>query len=307
MHTPVLIKEVIELLAPKAGEVYMDATFGAGGYSREILKSSGCTLLAIDRDKSVLPTAKVLKSEFKDRFMFTSGEFANIREVALANNLQEVDGIVFDIGVSSMQIDQKDRGFSFMHDGKLDMRMDQASGLDAGYIVNNYSERDLADIIFKYGDERKSYAIAKAILQARVEAAITTTGQLAKIIRGAVGRYNDKIDPATRTFQALRIVVNDELGQLENGLKQAVEMVKIGGRIVIVTFHSGEDVIVKNYFRKLLGKIPNANRHLPFFENNDEVIAFAPLHKGVITATYEEVERNPRSRSAKLRGIVRIR
>jgi 16S rRNA (cytosine1402-N4)-methyltransferase len=307
MHIPVLLDSVIHYLAPKSGETYIDATFGAGGYSKAILESTEGKVLAIDRDQSVEAIAHSLKKKYDQRFNFSHGEFANLRDIARNSGCEKVDGVVFDVGVSSMQIDQGERGFSFMHEGPLDMRMDKNAPLDAEYIVNNYSEKELADIIFQYGDERKSYPIAKAIVQERSKEKITSTMKLAKIIRSVVGRYNDTIDPSTRTFQALRIAVNDELRQLTEGLKQAAEILKIGGKLVVVTFHSGEDKIVKNFFNQLVGKVPHANRHMPFIESPEVNVSFAPLHKGVITANYEEVERNIRSRSAKLRAIERIR
>lgn len=307
MHTPVLLNEVLHYLSPQRGEKYIDATFGAGGYSRAILQAADCHLLSLDRDQEAKFTADKFKQEFKERFTFAHGEFCDIDILASQNGFGGPDGIVFDIGVSSMQLDQAERGFSFQHDGPLDMRMDRTSTLSAEHVVNSYSEKQLADIIFNYGDERKSFAIAKAIVAERAKNRITTTGKLAQLIRSVVGRYKDTIDPATRTFQALRMEVNDELRQLEQGLIKATELLKIGGKLVVVTFHSGEDRIVKAFFNKLCGKLPHINRHMPFIDTNSPVISFESLHKGAILATDEEVERNPRSRSAKLRAITRIK
>lgn len=307
MHVPVLLSEVLRYLSPKAGGQYIDATFGAGGYSRAILHAADCQLLGLDRDREAGPVAQEFKQEFGERFTFAHGEFCDLDELAAQNGFSQPDGIVFDIGVSSMQLDQAERGFSFQHDGPLDMRMDRGNMLTAEDIVNSYPEKQLADVIFNYGDERKSFQIAKAIVTERAKTRITTTGRLANIIRSVVCRYKDTIDPATRTFQALRMEVNDELKQLEQGLMKATDVIAVGGKIVVVTFHSGEDRIVKTFFNKLCGKLPHINRHMPYIDISSPEIIFESLHKGVILATDEEVERNPRSRSAKLRAITRIK
>lgn len=311
-HEPVMLQEVLQFLAPKAGEVIVDCTFGAGGYSKNILAAADCTLLAIDRDKSATIYADPLTERYPERFKFYHADFAQIRNVIQHSGAQKVNGIVFDLGVSSMQIDDGERGFSFMHDGPLDMRMDNSCGMTAADIVNTYGEKDLANILYHFGDERKSFQIARMIISERTLEPITTTARLAAIIRRAVGYYNDKIDPATRSFQALRIAVNEELKQLETALKEAAQLLEKGGRLVVVTFHSGEDKIVKHFFKQICGKTANINRHLPLFpsqdscENNRVSNDFIELQKGVITATKEEVERNARARSAKLRAIVKL-
>ncbi len=302
MHKPVLLNEVIEYLSPQDGLTYVDATFGAGGYTASILEKSKCKVVAFDRDKSAQNQAQKFAEKFGTRFQFVQDEFARI-----SNNLSEpVDGFVFDIGVSSMQIDQAQRGFSFMQDGPLDMRMNEEDAITAEFLVNSLSEKDLADLIYKFGDEKKSRIIAKKIVEARHEARITTTKVLAEIVRSAVGRYSDTIDPATRTFQALRISVNDELNQLETGLKQAASLLKKDGRLVVVTFHSGEDKIVKEFFNKLCGKVAGINRHMPYHENQMAIPEFKYLHKGTVIASKEELDGNPRARSAKLRAIIKV-
>lgn len=304
MHKSVLLNEVITMLAPQKGAVYVDATFGAGGYTRAILEASNCKVIAFDRDQSVIPIADNFSKEFGERFKFVNAEFSS-----LANHLTElVDGIVFDIGVSSMQIDQAERGFSFQKDGPLDMRMNKESPTTAEDIVNSYPENQLADVIYNYGDERKSRIIAKKIVEHRKVQRITTTLQLATIVKSAVGRYNDAIDPATRTFQAIRIEVNNELDEIKNAILASKNLVKVGGKILVVTFHSGEDKIVKKLFNEFCGKTPNANRHVAIFDVEQESKAdFKLLQKGTLFAGDKELKDNLRSRSARLRGILKIK
>ncbi len=304
-HQPVLIKEVIQTLSPQNEAVYIDATFGAGGYSKAILASAKCKVYGIDRDSSVAKFADSLSKKYNN-FHFINNEFGKLESIISENDIKQIDGIVFDIGVSSMQLDEGERGFSFSKEAPLDMRMNQKHGITAGDIVNSASEQELADIIFKYGGERKSRKIAWLITKARNTHYIETTSELAEIIAGGVGRYNDHIHPATRTFQALRIVVNDELTQLEEALKAAGKCVTKGGKILVITFHSLEDKIVKDYFNKLCGRNININRHLPQIEHHEEP-DFEFLFKGVLLPSEEEIKDNPRSRSAKLRAIRRIR
>lgn len=304
-HKSVMLNEVLQYLQPKDGEVFMDCTFGAGGYTKAILTAANTKVIALDRDAEVKPRADLLKAEFNDKFTWHHLAFADMQQ---ALNGELVDGIVFDLGVSSMQIDDGERGFSFMHDGPLDMRMDKTYGISAADIVNTYDEKEIADILYNYGDERKSYHIARMIIAKRAEKPFETTKELAEVIRRALGRRHDqKTDPATRSFQAIRIAVNDELRQIEEALKIATQSLKIGGRLVVVTFHSGEDIIVKKFFKEICGRVSNNNRHLPdSFENNNLKHNFTELHKGVITATNYEVESNIRSRSAKLRAVIKI-
>jgi 16S rRNA (cytosine1402-N4)-methyltransferase len=304
LHTPVLLNEVIEYVSPKANETYVDATFGAGGYTTALLKEADCNIIALDRDESTSKIAQDLTAIFGNRFQFINIDFAQI-DSAITN---QVDGFVFDIGVSSMQIDQAERGFSFQKDGPLDMRMSKSITSSAADIVNTYPEKELADIIYKFGDEKKSRHIARAICQAREQEEVISTAKLSAIIRSACGRYNDNIDPATRTFQALRIYVNDEFGQLSLGLSAAAKKLKLGGRLIVVTFHSGEDKIVKDFFAELTGKKNSINRHSPnaLFDNSLTKQSFKYLHNGTIIASKDELSKNPRARSAKLRAIERI-
>ncbi|MCL4135918.1 UNVERIFIED_CONTAM: hypothetical protein GTU68_032897 [Idotea baltica] len=260
------------------GKTYVDCTFGAGGYSRAILESSNCNLIAFDRDPNVRKFADNLKGEFGDRFSFHNVDFAQIKG-KLAD--QKVDGIVYDLGVSSMQIDTPERGFSFQKDGPLDMRMDTSLPLTAEMIVNTYPKDTMADIFYDYGDERKSRHIAHAIVKYREEAEepISTTLQLAKIIEKVLGR-GKKTHPATKCFQALRIYINDEFGQVERSLADAPDLLNLDGKIVVVTFHSGEDKIVKKYFNELSGNLPSPNRHDPSaLENNSQKYNFKLISK----------------------------
>ena len=280
-HVPVMLDEVIVNLAPKNGETYIDCTFGAGGYSRKILATSNCKLYAIDQDPSVISYADKLTQEYSsERFVFVNQNFANLTDIAKENNLDLVDGIVFDLGISSMQVDQAERGFSFNKEARLDMRMSQ-TGLDAWQVVNTYSEEDLADIIYYYCEETLSRRIAKNIVQNRKLTPINTTLELAKIIQGSVKRKG-KIDPATKTFQAIRIYVNDELKVLKKTLVAAYNLLKLDGKLVIVSFQGLEDRIIKAFIQL------NAN-----------------LRVKACKPTLSEIRSNPRSRSAKLRTIIK--
>ncbi len=305
-HKPVLLAEVLQYLAPQSGEVYVDATFGAGGYTKAILSTNNTKVIALDRDNAVLQYVNSLKTEYTNRLSFENIDFASIKH-AVQKHSQQVDGIVYDIGVSSMQLDVKERGFSFTGDQPLDMRMDTTQSLTAAEIINSYPQEQLANLIYAHGGERKSRIIAKKILQQRQVSPITTTKQLRDIIISAVGRYNDKIDPATRTFQALRIEVNDELQQLKHSLNDAISLLKEGGRLVVVTFHSGEDKIVKDIFKQLTTESTNNTWPLIAIESNAKKTAtFKKLHSKVITPQTDEILANPRARSAKLRAIQKI-
>jgi len=297
-----MLAEVLKAANPSKGEVFVDATFGAGGYSRGLLESGCKHIIAFDQDSSAEKYFLELNEKHPGSSTFVNDNFSNIN----THIKDDVDGFVFDIGVSSMQIDQADRGFSFNKDGALDMRMNTSNPLTAEYVVNNYEEEQLANLIFNYGGERKSRRIARYIVEQRATAPFKTTLELAATIAKAVGRYKDEIHPATRSFQAIRIEVNGELKALEEGLKAAVSRVKIGGRVVVVTFHSLEDAIVKSYFAKICGAIPNSNRHLPEAPQAQEAIKFALINRKAIAPSNEEVSSNPRSRSAKLRAIKRV-
>lgn len=300
-----MLHEMLAALNPQDGEQIVDGTFGAGGYTRAILESADCRVFSIDRDSHVQQFADKLKAEFGGRFVFLSGSFGQMMALLAEQGVNSVDGIVLDIGVSSMQIDEAERGFSFKKDGPLDMRMAQ-TGMTAAELVNNASETELADIIHYYGEEKAARRIAKAIVQARAEKEITTTHQLAALVAKVVGRGQGKIDPATRTFQALRIHVNDELGELVRALQAAEQLLVVGGRLVVVTFHSLEDRIVKRFFQSRSGGLEETiSRHVPMMAKASALASFDVRGRKVVKATDAEAALNPRARSAKLRWAVR--
>lgn len=294
-HFPVMLPEVLQALLPTDGKTYVDATFGNGGYTEAILNAADCKVIALDRDPNVLPRAQEFQEKYGSRFEFRAGRFGDFAELVSEN----IDSAVFDIGVSSMQLDNAERGFSFSKDAPLDMRM-SCSGISAADIVNNTSEEELANLIYKYGEEKKSRQIAARIVKARAVQPIETTKQLADLIYGVIRKTPNAIDPATRTFQALRIAVNNELQELENGLKGATTRLNPKGRLVVVTFHSLEDRIVKNFFKENAGPRVHVSKYAPKAPNLDESATFAEVSK-VISASEKEIELNARSRSAKLR------
>lgn len=301
-HNPVLLKEVLAALEPIDQAVFVDATFGAGGYTKALLKEGARKVVAFDRDDSARHYLDLLSNEFPNKVNFINDNFSN-----MGHHIQEqVDGIVFDVGVSSMQLDQAERGFSFNKEGELDMRMDTKATLTAADVVNSYDEKHLADLLFTYGGEKKSRIIAKNIVKYREDKLFATTTELANVITSSVGYYNDKIHPATRSFQAIRIEVNDELKALTEGIKAASSLLKVGGRMAVVTFHSLEDVIVKRYFNELCKKQDGVNRYMPFVEDGEKSCNFSLINKKVISASLEETSINPRARSAKLRAIRRV-
>ena len=302
-HAPVLLAEVIDALSPGPGDVIIDATFGAGGYSRAILET-GASVIALDRDPTVQPHADALAAEYPDRFRLVRAAFSDLSQVFSANEHSALHGVVFDIGVSSMQLDQAERGFSFMRDGPLDMRM-SGEGDSAADIVNGWDHGPLAHILKQYGDERQSGRIATAILRRRIETPFTRTLDLAAVVEKALGgRRGEKVHPATRTFQALRIAVNDELGELQSGLAAAEATLSPGGRLVVVTFHSLEDRIVKAFLTERTGNSPAGSRHAPLAIDPRKP-SFDLMFKGAREAGEAELAVNPRSRSAKLRAAVR--
>ncbi len=304
-HKPVLLQEMLQNLAPKEGEVYLDATFGAGGYSRSILQSANCHVFAIDRDETALKFAEKLQKDFPKNFTFLRGKFSESIELLATQNVGQLDGMVFDIGVSSMQFDDKERGFSFDSDAKLDMRMDQKNPLSAFEVVNQASEEELVKIIKEFGEEPKAKKIAKKIVEARKSAAITSCKDLAKIARSFYHGYF-KTDPATKTFQALRIFVNQELEELKAALASSLTLLKKGGRLVVVSFHSLEDQIVKNFLKKEAGLAQTFSRYQP--ENTQEKSAknFQIITKSAISPTPKEVAANARARSSKMRVAIKI-
>lgn len=301
-HAPVMAEEVIAALAPKAGGVYVDATFGAGGYTRRILDAADCSVYAFDRDPTAIAAAQTWAGAYGDRLVLVQRPFDEMADALAERGVMAVDGVVFDIGVSSMQIDEAERGFSFLRDGPLSMRMDGAAEGTAADVVNGADQADLADIFYVYGEERKSRAVARAIVAVREDHPITRTGELAEIVARAVGGpANQPIHPATRVFQALRIFVNDELGQLGRALLAAERMLAPAGRLVVVTFHSLEDRIVKRFFQACAGKAPAASRHAPQPKAAPEP-TFRMVHAKALAPSREEIAANPRARSAKLRA-----
>jgi len=302
-HEPVLIEEVLDALKPRAGETFLDATYGGGGYSRRILAAADCAVLGLDRDLDAIERAEA-HAEKDGRLTPLLGRFGDLDTVALNAGFGPVDGVVFDFGVSSFQLDEADRGFSFMRDGPLDMRMGQA-GASAADVVNALPERDLANIIFKLGEEKRSRRIAAAIVQRRTERTFTTTLDLADTIEVAVGgRKGERIHPATRTFQALRIAVNAEFDEIAAGLSGAERVLKPDGRLVVVTFHSIEDRIVKRFLAARSGKTAAVSRHLPGSIESEQP-GFQLINQRPLTPGNEEINANPRARSAKLRAAIR--
>jgi len=302
-HAPVLLAEVIEALSPGPGDVVIDATFGAGGYTRAIL-ATGAEVIALDRDPTVQLHADAVANDFPGRFQLVRTPFSGLAEAFADSGKARLDGAVFDIGVSSMQLDQAERGFSFMRDGPLDMRM-SGEGESAADIVNTWDHGPLAHILKLYGEERQSGRIATAILRRRTSAPFTRTLDLAEVVEKALGgRRGAPTHPATRTFQALRIAVNDELGELTAGLEAAEATLSPGGRLAVVTFHSLEDRIVKAFLTERSGNAPGGSRHAPVAVETRKP-SFTLAFKGAREAGEAELAANPRARSARLRAAVR--
>ena len=303
-HKPVLLEETINGLNIKQNGIYVDGTLGGAGHSKEILKqlSSKGLLVGIDRDEEALKAAKENLKEFQN-VKYIHGNHDEIEEILEQIGIDKVDGILFDLGVSSAQFDESDRGFSYRFDAKLDMRMNQNNSLSAYQIVNEYSLNDLTRILRDYGEEKFAYQIARAIVQKRQVSPIETTFQLVDVIKSVLPcKVLNKVGhPAKQTFQAIRIEVNNELGVLVSALKQATDLLKPGGRCAVITFNSLEDRIVKNYFKSLASE-ENTSRKLPQIKQN---IEFELVNRKVIIATEEEVERNNRAKPAKLRIIER--
>ncbi len=299
-HIPVLLSEVIDGLAPKDGGLYVDGTFGAGGYTNAILNAAKCTVWAIDRDPEALQRGKALAEDFPGRLHLVHGRFGEMADLLNENGIKDIDGVALDLGISSMQVDDRSRGFSFLRDGPLDMRMEK-SGMSAADAVNTLPEADLCDIIKRYGEERHARRVAHAIVRARKNRPFSRTIHLADTIRAEVRRPLDGIDPATRTFQALRIYVNDELGELERGLAGAERLLSDKGRLAVVSFHSLEDRIVKTFIRERSGKAPNPSRHIPAPQEGRKTATFQLVNTRAIRPTKREIKDNPRARSARLR------
>ena len=302
-HKPVMLAEMLAALAPRDGASYVDGTFGAGGYSRAILDAADCSVYAIDRDDDVVAVGREMERADRGRFTLLCGRFGDMLSLLRHHGIEQVDGVVLDLGVSSMQLDQPQRGFSFRFDGPLDMRMSQ-SGTSAADVVNGFEERALVEIIRDLGEERFARRVARAIVEARSLAPITRTEQLADIVRRAVPRAKDGLDPATRTFMALRLHVNDELGEIGRGLQAAEELLVAGGRLVVITFHSLEDRIVKRFMQARSRSTHGVSRHAPQ-PGDTPLPSFKLMHRRALAPGEAEIRSNPRARSARLRTAER--
>lgn len=298
-HYPVMLPEVLAALGATGAETYVDGTFGYGGYSEAFLSAADCGVIGLDRDPSVAARAAQLTSQYEGRFRLIETPFSEMDQI----DLPAVDAVVLDIGVSSMQLDQAERGFSFMRSGPLDMRMG-STGPTAAMAVNQLGHGELAIIFKMYGEERQAGRIAAAILRAREQGDLVTTEALAGVIENTIGRTG-KTHPATRVFQALRIFINDELGELYEGLCAAERILKPGGRLIVVTFHSLEDRIVKSFFRRRAGEMPGGSRYAPQIMSTDNAASFNLPKRSVVKPSATEIAENPRSRSAKLRCGIR--
>lgn len=315
-HTPVMLREVMAVLAPRDGGIYLDGTFGGGSYSFALLEAANCRVWAIDRDPSAIAAGEAASARYDGRLSLLAGCFGDMDRLMSESGDDVLDGIALDLGVSSMQIDDPARGFSFQADGPLDMRMsaeassEEAAGgeLSATQAVNSLSEAELTDIIRRFGEERRARQVARAIVTARKAGPIERTAQLAEIVRRVVRRSPDGIDPATRTFQALRIYVNDELGELNRGLRAAERLLAPGGRLAVVSFHSLEDRAVKGFLMERSGRTAGGSRHGPESLRKEAVgpaPTFELMHRGAQRPGQAECARNPRARSARLRAARR--
>lgn len=306
VHQPVLLAEAVAALAPHDGGIYVDGTFGAGGYSQAILAAASCRVWAIDRDPAAVAGGAALATRYPGRFKVLQGRFGDMARLLGGEAVESVDGIALDVGVSSPQIDDPARGFSFAADGPLDMRMDPTDpGPTAADLVNTLDERALADLIFSFGEEPAARRIARAILRRRAERPFTRTRDLAEVVRAAAHRGTARIHPATLTFQALRIAVNDEIGELRRGLQAAEDLLAPGGRLVVVAFHSLEDREVKQFLYQRSGRGELPPRHRPPAVNT-RIPTFRLVHRKAIRPRPDEIACNPRARSARLRAAERV-
>jgi 16S rRNA (cytosine1402-N4)-methyltransferase len=299
----VLLAEVCERLQAARGGVFVDGTFGAGGYTEALLNAHrGNRVIAVDRDPDAIAAGAPMVAQARGRLSLVPGRFGQLDDIVAQADVERVDGVVLDIGVSSMQLDEPERGFSFRHDGPLDMRMER-QGPSAADLVNEASEAELADIFFYYGEERRARAVARAVIERRRKDRLETTRQLADLVAGLIRPDPGGMHPATRVFQALRIAVNDELGELTKALHAAERVLKPGGRLAVVTFHSLEDRIVKHFMVARSGRMAGGSRHLPSLAAPEPT--FREATRGPIVATEAEIAANPRARSAKLRAAER--
>jgi 16S rRNA (cytosine1402-N4)-methyltransferase len=304
-HIPVMLQEVMATLKPRSGATYLDATFGGGGYAAAILEAADCTLWAIDRDPAAIARGAALAARHPGRLHLVHARFGDMLESLAAHGVTQLDGVVMDLGVSSFQLDEAERGFSFRADGPLDMRMGR-EGPNAADLVATLSEDALTRIIGEFGEERYARRVARAIVRAREQAPIVTTARLAEIVRRAVPRDPSGIDGATRSFQALRIAVNDELGEVERGLASAMRLLAPGGRLVVVAFHSLEDRIVKRAMAGATGRAGGASRHDPSALLAARVPDYALLTPRALRPGAAECNANSRARSARLRALERV-
>ena len=297
-HLPVMIDEVVKICNPKNGGNFMDCTFGAGGYSKELLKFHDTKVVALDRDNHVTELAKKLKDNFQSRFIFHNKKFSKLDLVSP----NKFDAIIFDLGLSSIQLDDLSRGFSFKSKSELNMSMGQTE-ISAQKVVNTYSNKDLKDIIKIFGEEQEASKISKNIVKERIKNKIKTTDELVKIIKKSKKKKYQKIDESTKTFQAIRIFVNKEVTELIEGITKATKILKPGGRLIVVSFHSIEDKIIKFYFKNFSKNRSRSNKYLP--DNDNKFSLFDNYKNKIIKASPKEIGRNPRSRSAKLRVATR--
>jgi len=305
-HLPVMLAEVLATLAPRNDATYLDCTFGGGGYAASILDAAPrCTLYAMDRDPDAIARGAALAARHAPRLQLIEGRFGDMLDLLAARGVTALDGVVMDLGVSSFQLDQPERGFSFRADGPLDMRMEK-SGPSAADLVNTRSEAELADILFHLGEERFARRIAKAIVERRWEQPFATTGDLAALVRSKVPRDPSGIDGATRSFQALRLAVNDELGEVERGLAAAAQLLAPGGRLVVVAFHSLEDRIAKRFMAEAAGRAGGASRHDPGALTARARPRFRLVTPRALRPAEAETADNPRARSARLRALERL-
>ncbi|MFA4995518.1 MAG: 16S rRNA (cytosine(1402)-N(4))-methyltransferase RsmH [Bdellovibrionales bacterium] len=299
-HIPVMLREVVDALAPREGGIYVDGTFGRGGYARALLDAANTQVVAIDRDPDAIDAGQKMVAAYKPRLTLLQGPFGAMDILLAGQHITRVDGIALDLGVSSPQFDNPERGFSFSNDGPLDMRMSK-SGPSAADVVNTMDESELADVLYMLGDERFSRRVARKVAEERAKHRIMRTAELAEIIRSAVPRSKDGLDPATRSFQALRIYVNDEVGELNRALDAAKTLLNPKGRLAVVSFHSLEDRVVKEFMRKNSGGGAAPSRHLPANDSEKQKPLFTILTKKPETPKDDEMAANPRARSAKLR------